>query len=593
MVDPYRMVVVNIIASLIVLFGTLFYRYVFPKKKINLFVLLLIISLLPCLSLLRAGDYESGDFNIHIYRIISFYNSLKEGLLLPSWAGDLNASYGNPLFIFNYSLPYYAISLFHFLSIDFISATKLYLGIVMYLSAVTMYLTAKEITGNKFAAFAAAVFYVFNPYHLIDVHFRATLGESTIFLIAPLIFFFITKYLKTNKMIWLILNSLVTALLVMAHPLLAVCFCVLSVFYILFLGFNKKNYKFVILSIASLMLGGIISSYVWITFILFAPYMYGTGTPNFIAPKTFYNIQYLLFSPWRFGFLFQGPKGELAQIIGYTQLITVAVLIVSYFKSKIKPSYKNHVLFWLGAFFSVVFLMLPLSIPFWKPLELFWMLLPFGRLSLLVAFATSILAAYLTLTYSNKKTGTILIFLLIALTTVYTILNWGQRRVIPQITEKQLIANVGRSTVYEGLTAGFLNNKWADPKNFWFSDPPKNHLDIVKGNGKVKQLLRTSIKHTYLVNALTPLTIRENTLYYPGWSMKTNTGDINIYPGYRGIIYAKLPKGNYSFELFYKDIPIYDFLKRLGIVLFLILIALIPVNLLWQRGKLRTLPGKP
>src|SRR6266403_2106879 len=107
MIDPFRMVFINLIGSFVLICGILCYRYFYPKKPLNLFVLLLLISLLPLVSLLRPGDYESGDFNIHIYRIINFYRSLSEGHFLPSWAGNLNATYGYALFIFNYSLPYY------------------------------------------------------------------------------------------------------------------------------------------------------------------------------------------------------------------------------------------------------------------------------------------------------------------------------------------------------------------------------------------------------------------------------------------------------------------------------------------------------
>src|ERR1035437_9480349 len=145
MTDPIRMFFINIIASALVLAGTFVYRFIYPKKKINLFALLLIISILPIISILRVGTYESGDFNIHIYRIMSFYDSLMEGHIMPSWAGELNATYGNPLFIFNYSLPYYVISFFHFIGISFISSMKIYLGLTLYLSGIFMYLWVREL----------------------------------------------------------------------------------------------------------------------------------------------------------------------------------------------------------------------------------------------------------------------------------------------------------------------------------------------------------------------------------------------------------------------------------------------------------------
>ena len=149
MIDPYRMVLVNLISLILLLFGILAFKFLHPKRPINLFVLLILISLLPIISILRQGAYESGDFNIHIYRIIAFFDSLKEGILIPSWAAQLNATYGNPLFLFNYSLPYYAISFFHFIGIDFINSTKLYLGMVFYFSGITIYITVKEITNNN------------------------------------------------------------------------------------------------------------------------------------------------------------------------------------------------------------------------------------------------------------------------------------------------------------------------------------------------------------------------------------------------------------------------------------------------------------
>ncbi len=591
MTDPMSLVFINSIASAIVLFGILFYRFIYPKKKINLFVLLLIISILPIISLLRGGDYESGDFNIHIFRIIAFQNVLKEGILMPSWAADLNSSYGNPLFIFNYSFPYYLISIFHFLGIDFINGTKLYLGLVFYFSSVTMYFSIKEITANKLAAFTASMFYLFNPYHLIDVHFRATLGESTVFLIGPLLFLFITLYLKEKKYLYLILNSLLTGILFLSHPLLALTFVAIVNLYILFIGITFKQIRFIILGIFSGVLGAAAASYMWISFIIYAPYMFHLPA---LSP-IFYTFKYFFYSPWRYGLLFQGPYGELAEIIGYTQFLVLIILLYLYLRNKIKSKLKYHILFWIGIFLLLLFLMHPSSIFFWKFFPTFWMLLPYGRLSLIVAFTTSILAAYLALFYSRKKYAKSMILILIAITIGYTILNWGHRRVIPEVTEKELIEKVGESTSKEGLTAYFLNTKWADINNFWFSHPPKNHLEITKGLGKIREIQRKSTKHTYIVESKTEVLLRENTLYFPGWSMQANSKNVSIYPGSKGVIYASLPSGKFNVELTYEDIPLYKFFKLLSVALFLALLILIPISIKIDKIKFRSgrLNSKP
>lgn len=589
MLDPYRMIFINIITSVLLLTGMLIYRYVYPKKKVNLFVFLLLIFILPIISISRTGDYESGDFNIHIYRIMSFYDSLMEGHLMPSWAAELNATYGNTLFIFNYSLPYYVISLFHFIGISFINSTKIYLGLTLYLSGIFMYIWIKKLTNNKLSAFTASIFYVFNPYHLIDVHFRATLGESTIFTLVPLLLFFITSYAKERKFIYLPSISIACQLLFLAHPMVAGIFFAISLLFTLSLISIKKNIKDIFLVIASLLLGVFGSIYSWFSFILFSRYVF--PNPSGISPQ-FDTLSQVLYSPWRLGLLFQGPQGEIAPIFGYTQIFVVIIATILLFKNKLSKKLKPKYVFWLFIIFVVILFMTPYSAIFWKQFPLLLMLNS-NRLLLPIALGTSVIAGYLAISFSNKKT---LVNILLLITIGYTILNWGHRRIIPEIDDNSLRKNVWISTVTEGPTAYFLNNKWADINNFWFTQLPKNHLEIVKGNGTVEQVSRTSVKHTYVVISKTPITIKENTLYFPGWELTANKSDIFIYPGKRGIIHANLPKGKFDLELEYKDISLYKATKILSFGIFLILISALLISFLMYKGRnieLRRFYSKP
>lgn len=594
MLDPYRMVVVNIIASALVLAGTLFYRFIYPKKKINLLILLLVISILPVISIFRTGAYESGDFNIHIYRIMSFYDSLMEGHLMPSWAGELNATYGNPLFIFNYSLPYYAVSFFHFIGISFISSMKLYLGLTLYFSGIFMYLWIKNLTGNKLAAFTSAIFYVFSPYHLIDVHFRATLGESTIFLLTPLLFLFITKYSNNRKFIYLIFIILSTDLLFLAHPLLAGVFFGLAVLYVLFINAVSKNVRTAALQLLSLSLGLIASVYVWIWFILFSPYMYSFPRYAAISDVSFYPFSELFISPWRYGFLFQGPKGELALIIGYTQIFVLITSILLLLLRKVSKKIRLHLLFWTVLCTFTIFMTSPVSNIFWKYFYTAGsMLNTFGRLSLVLSFLTSIIAGYFAIYLLKNEREKVFVYILIIITIGYTILNWGHRRVIPEINDAVLKKNVWASTITEGVTAYFLNNKWADVNNFWFTKLPKQHLEIIQGSATVRELRRTSVQHDYLIDAQTPITIKENTLYYPGWNFKSNSRVISIYPGKRGVINARLPAGKQYLTLFYKDIPTYALSKTISGISFLTLILTLAIYYLSSFLPIHNIsPGK-
>lgn len=570
MLDPYKMVIVNTVASFLVLLGLIIYRFVYPKRKINLFILLLFISILPIISIFRLGDYESGDFNIHIYRIMSFYESLKEGIIMPSWAGELNATYGNPLFIFNYSLPYYGVSFFHFIGFSFISSMKIYLGLSLYFSGIFMYIFIKKLTNSELAAFTSSIFYLFNPYHLIDVHFRATLGESTIFTLVPLLLFVITSCLKNRKFIYLAFTALVSQLLFLAHPMVAGIFLVISASFAFLLTNVRKGDKNLIFVLISLFVGAVGSIYSWVSFLIYSPYIFPNPGKS-IFQDTFSNIFY---SPWRLGLLFQGPNGELAPIIGYTQIFVVIIVILTLIKGWIPKTLKPHFVFWLFIFFLVLFFMSPLSKIIWEVLPFFSMLQS-HRLLLPIALSTSVFAGYLVIAFSRTKKRKIFVYLLLFATISYTILNWGHRRVIPEIDDAVLRKNVWASTITEGTTAYFLNNKWADIDNFWFSEPSKYPLEIVKGNAAVKLIKKTSISHSYVVDAKTPLTIRENTLFFPGWTLKSNGKNVNITPGKRGVIYAELPKGLQYTEFVYKDILPYKIAKIISVATFFILITLL------------------
>lgn len=581
MPDPYKMVFVNAAASFLVVSGAIFYRFVYPKKRINLFVLLLIISVLPIISIFRIGDYESGDFNIHIYRTMSFYDSLREGNLMPSWAGELNATYGNPLFIFNYSLPYYIISLFHFLGLSFISSMKIYLGLTLYLSGLFMYLWMRETLNSKLAAFASAIFYVFNPYHLIDVHFRATPGESAIFTLVPLQMLFIVKYRRKKKFIYLLLISLFTGLLFLAHPLLASVFFIAEIIFVLFTAISAKKTNFLIFCIAFLIIGALSASHTWASFLLFEPYTF--KIPASIA---FYPFLQLFYSPWQFGLLFQGHYGELALVIGYAQLLAVGISIILIIRKIVRKEILNSYLFWIILFFAFLFLMNPESKAFWGSIpNAANMITPYGRLSLVLSLCTSVIVGYLTFTLLRLRTRKIYVYFLLTVAVGSTALNWGHRRVIPEINDAILRKNVWKSTASEGPSY-FINTIWADKRGLWFDKLPSADIEILEGEGEIKTIGKNSTHHIYMVTADTPLKLRENTLYFPGWRGFVNGKEISISPSDKGIIQANVPQGVFEFEVKYKDIFIYKLLKTISMAAFIFALSLLTIHFVIQRKLL-------
>lgn len=563
MLDPYRMVTINVIASLILLVIFIVVKYVYKKSLSPLF-LLLTISILPVISIFRVGVYESGDFTIHIARSMAFYDALLEGNFLPSWAKDLNATHGYPLFIFNYSLPYYIISFFHFLGFSFITSMKIFLTTAFMLSGVTMYFWTKRIYKKSTAAFMAAIFYTFAPYHLIATHFKVTIGEVLTFALLPFAFHCTYLLYKKPRLPIVMLTGFVFSLLILSHAVLGFFSLLLAASFILFLSFGEREtLELKNISIAFI-IALTISLYSWASPLLLQKYTINDVVP--IGTAYFPMLSELLYSPWRQGFLFQGPQGEISLLLGYVHIFILLITLAVIFFKKIPIKIKGQLIFWIVATVLLIFLITAYSKPLWESVP-FLKIVGSHRLLIFTSFTMSLLAGYYVLLFNRR----VLVFFLVIFAIGTTILNWGHRRVMPDVTDSILKNNLWKSTA-EGEGHFYANSKWVDIHNPWFSKHPKQHIEILKGEGKVTNTKRTSTQHIYYVDAKTPLEVRENTLYFPGWEAKHDGKKTTILPDKRGIITFTIPKGTYTLEVLYTDVQAVRMNKLISAVAFIIII---------------------
>ena len=432
LLDPYKMVLVNIIASLFLLGGVVFYRFVYPKKNINLLFLLILISLLPVISILRKGTYESGDLTIHTSFAISFFESLKDGNYIPRWSNEMIYGYGYPLFLFVYPLPYYLSSLVHTLGFSFINSLKIILALSFIASGIGMYLFIKEELKNKFSAFFAALIYLFAPYHLVDLHFRVAIGEILAFAILPFCFLAIKKMSNNITFKWFLISAVSFSLLMLSHQAISLISFPFIIAYCLYLWVTKnhKKIKYIFFYIFTLLTGLLLSCFYWIPVIFESKYMNLLAKGNI----SFIPLGELIYSPWRWGFLFQGHKGELSFIVGYVQWFVVIFSIILFIKGKISLKEKGVYLISVISFFILIIMTQSVSSPIWMNISLLRGFEFSYRLLLLASFFSSIIAG-ITVKNITKKWFFIGLCLIVILT---TILNWGNRRTIPQLNDQAI-----------------------------------------------------------------------------------------------------------------------------------------------------------
>ncbi len=574
MPTQYSLIVTSLFASIVVGLGIFFYVKRHPKN-INFLALLLILSFLPVISIFRPGSYQSGDMSAHVTFAISFFKALIDGSIIPRWGMDLNYTFGYPSFLFIYLLPYYLISFLHAVGFPFLLGTKLIYALGFILSGVTMYFFAKKELG-KLGGFIAAIFYLFAPYHLVDLHFRADIGEIVAFVFLPLLLLAIKNLFEKQTFFRWLFVSISFAFLILSHPAISVGSIPIIVTYIGYLFyFEKQNKLKTILSIASsLGIGVLLCTFYWfplleeIRFTSSSQYHFQILFPNFLE---------FIYSPWLGGFLFQGHKGELSYIIGYVQLLVIIFSPFVLFKKLLSKKQNIFILLMLTLFIVYFFLMQQIS----KPL---WYIIPFIKnfqfsyrfLGPIMLFASLIAGALLSLIKTKKLLAIILVFVILS-----TILNWGNRKNVQELNEEFLIANVARSNINFAVM-GQAIPKWADDQIHrpWLTSFPKNHLEIVAGNATITQLQRTTTQHKYLVNAQTPVMLLENTWYFPGWRILDNNKLVKtqVTTGNKpGIMQFSLSTGTHIISVTFSDT--WD--RKLGNAISLITLISITFSALW------------
>lgn len=543
---PYRMVLVSLLSLFIYLFIIVVIQNVYPKKKIPYPLLLLGFSLLPLISILREGTYESGDINIHITNTMSFYRSLENGVYFPVWAEQLNANYGYPIFGFIYPLPYYIASLYRFIGFSFVDSVKLLLASTYALSGTAMYFWLNKHVNNK-SAFVGSILYLFAPYHLLDMHFRSAVGEMTALLSLPLSLLLLHKFNKKLSYLYCFLSSVGVALLIMSHPAVSLLGLPILISYSFLV--SRKNPKSILLSLFPIFLGILISSYYWLP--VFAEAKFTHQITQVQRVLEFPAIGQLFYSYWKYGFLYQGPDGQLTYTLGYANWMAI---FVSLYLILLKRRLSKYFYFLLVSFILYFILINSISIPVWKLFSILRnMQFPYRILSILI-----LLSSALSSTGVNHFKSKHLFYFILSLSISVTILNWGNRKNTPKVKDHEIRYNMPRSTAeYAGVA--FSVPIWIPGDNLWKKSIPENSMESLSGNIDIISEERKINEHLYIVSSSKSTLVKQNTYYFPGWKLEIDgePSDIvftnNVFPG---IITFQLEEGIHHVRLSFEQTSI-------------------------------------
>jgi len=174
------------------------------------FFLVLLSAFLASRWLFKSGYFPMHD-DLQMMRQLQMEKCLKDRQIPCRWVPDMGYGYGYPLFNFYPPLPYYIGQVFRWLGFAFTTTAKLTFALQFFLSGITMFLLAADLWG-VWGGLLSAVFYVWAPYHSVDVFVRGAMNEAWAFVWFPLIFWSAKKLIESEKLqffVWLAFECLI------------------------------------------------------------------------------------------------------------------------------------------------------------------------------------------------------------------------------------------------------------------------------------------------------------------------------------------------------------------------------------------------
>ncbi|QQS38663.1 hypothetical protein IPM62_04750 [Candidatus Woesebacteria bacterium] len=196
--------------------------------------------------------------DLQMMRQLQFEKCLLDRQIPCRWVPDMGYGFGFPLFNFYPPLPYMFGQIFRFMGATFVETARYTFASAIILSGVAMYYLVKNIFGRA-GGVLSSIFYVWAPYHAVDVYVRGAMNEAWALVFFPLILLFSMQLIReeniTKRTKWTVLLAVSYAFLMLSHNLMLMIFTpVFAGWVVLFIAISK-NWRIIF----NLMISGIMA----------------------------------------------------------------------------------------------------------------------------------------------------------------------------------------------------------------------------------------------------------------------------------------------------------------------------------------------
>jgi hypothetical protein len=538
---------------------------------------LMVLALPVCLPLFSGKVLNGHDAFEYFPRLTEFHENVSSGILLPRWAPDLTSGNGQPLFLFNPPLIYYAGELWHLLGFNFVTAMNLACVMVVVATGFAAFLLGRSYCGELGGWLASAAL-LYAPYFAVDLYVRSAMAEFAAFPFAVLALYGFGAFARDGKPRSLMVGAAAYAGVIFSHNGAALLFTPLLAAFIGFTGWRAGR-RILWRQAGGFLLGLALGATVWLPGLAERGDIHIDrllqGYLNY--SNHFVYLQQLFYSPWGYGISVAGPKDEMSFALGWSHLILAIgawVLVARYPKA----GDKQWLRFFTLAAAILSFLMLRDAEWIWSDLPLLqyvefpWRIL--GPVAICLAVLVAALGRVLDMWPRWRMPGFAAAMALLIVPNLSHLAPPAFRDVDLSFWTPQQLASRG----IEVTTAGeYVPRAVEAPAAY-----SPQAATVVVGDADVQQTGRTPVSWSAQVTARMASAIQVAISYFPGWQARVDGIAVETKPAApTGQIRFEVPQGDHRVEVSW---------SRTGWVWLgdgISLLALAAVVLTWRRGTPR------
>lgn len=520
------------------------------------------------------GLIGPGYFNMHddlqMMRQLSMEKCFLSLQIPCRWVPDMGYGYGFPLFNFYPPLPYLLGQIVRLVGFSFVDTVKIVAVLAFVLSGVGMYFLAKQFF-NKFGAIVSAVFYMWAPYHSVDIYVRGAMNEAWALVWFPLTFLFSYKLITETKNVkrYVILTFLAWVGLLLSHNLMAMIFAPLFGIWCLFWIVRKRGFRKIVPLAISGIFAVCLTAFFTLPVVLEQKFTHADsliqGYYEFNAH--FASISQILVSRfWGYGpsvWMAQDDKmsfqvGHIHWILALIMIVIIIVKTITHFrktkKIKIDDTALMVILLFVGGWLAA-FMTHERSTFIWKLVPtLRYVQFPWRFLTLAI-FCFSFLAGGLVL-FLPKKVGKWVLGLLVVGLVIF---NWNyfkpEHGRLGPLTDEEKFSGVAWDLQQ---TAGIYDYLPAEAKTAPKA-PRKYLVENLTGEDGITNVYEKTNFASFDISVTKDTEIRLGIFKFPGWKVFVDDKEIESFVPKSeewGRMHVVIPAGSHKVEVKFYDTPI-------------------------------------